>query len=842
MIDYGTRQTDLAVKRTEWRLSRVYRQAQRDIDEKLKDWQKRHEEREKRYRQQLADGKITQADFDAWMRGQVFQDKQWQARKAEIDRILLNADREAQRIVNEGKIGVFADNANYIGYDLERNGNVNTGFTLYDQNMVGRLIKSDPQILPKPAPGVQKDKAYTYYNKLMNSAITQGIVQGETIPQIAKRIVDKTGESSYASAVRNARTAYTGAQNAGRMEGLHQAQRLGIKVKKKWLATLDSRTRDAHADLDGQIQEVDDPFESELGDIMYPGDPTAEPGNVYNCFVGETNIATDSEIIRSYKHDYSGKLITVKTSSGVEFTCTPNHPILTPSGWVAAERLQDRNNLLIASIGEDDPLRINPYIEHAFTRIDAIHQLFDEMGSKRTARLGVNFHGDVPTTDVEIITQKRFLRNNRDSGCADGVNKLLLKHSDESLMGKGAFVQHFGSVWFATLRFVGSFSKALSFFGRRVIHAVVHGFRPIARRDATVLQAQADNVAGDVQFLRKRLDGFTGKVFADNIVNIEITTVSHVPVYNLQTGNSRYFVNSIIAQNGEKCNGNFAIAHNCRCTLVYVYPDYPSEMERRDNETGEIVGDMTYREWEAMKRGEGEVTEPENNNEPQTGSETDDELERFGSALQGASNAAEFWMNMDADQMDAFNASGENIYDFYNRLHDKASPETLEMPEWKPNAPGGVSNYQLSHDYSASGIDVNQVPARSDGWMAGAETTGIINVREGGFDDWQYVIGHEAGHQLANYNPELQRTIVDNPGGLLGRYNQKRGFFDGAFGEYNAEEAWADAVSSYVNSPRRFQEQYPELYDAVDGFFKSSPSARDFIDRTYAAYRRAVGL
>ena len=283
MIDYGTRQTDLAVRRAEWRLSRVYRQAQRDIDEKLKDWQKRHEEREAKYRQQLADGKITQADFDAWMRGQVFQDKQWQARKAEIDRILLNADREAQRIVNEGKIGVFADNANYIGYDLERNGNVNTGFTLYDQNTVGRLIKSDPQILPKPAPGVQKDKAYTYYNKLMNSAITQGIVQGETIQQIAKRIVNTTGERSYASAVRNARTAYTGAQNAGRMEGLHQAQALGIKVKKQWMATLDDRTRDTHAELDGQIRDVDEPFEVDGMEIDYPGDPTADPSLVYNC-------------------------------------------------------------------------------------------------------------------------------------------------------------------------------------------------------------------------------------------------------------------------------------------------------------------------------------------------------------------------------------------------------------------------------------------------------------------------------------------------------------------------------------------------------------------------------
>ena len=283
MKDYGTRQTDLAVKRAEWRLSRVYSQAQRDMAEKLKAWQEGHERREKRYRQMVDDGKMSQKDFDAWMRGQVFQGKQWQAKKEQIDNILLNADKAAQNLIDHGKLGMFAEGANHTMYEVEQVTGIETEFAMYDENTVARLIKSDPQMLPKARQGVKKDKAISYYNKLMNSAITQGIVQGETIPQIAKRIVDKTGESSYASAVRNARTAYTGAQNAGRMEGLHQAQRLGINVKKKWLATLDSRTRDAHADLDGQIQEVDDPFESELGDIMYPGDPTADPGNVYNC-------------------------------------------------------------------------------------------------------------------------------------------------------------------------------------------------------------------------------------------------------------------------------------------------------------------------------------------------------------------------------------------------------------------------------------------------------------------------------------------------------------------------------------------------------------------------------
>lgn len=41
-----------------------------------------------------------------------------------------------------------------------------------------------------------------------------------------------------------------------------------------------------------------------------------------------------------------------------------------------------------------------------------------------------------------------------------------------------------------------------------------------------------------------------------------------MPVYNLQTDNGHYFVNSSISESGEKCSNNFAIAHNCRCTLT----------------------------------------------------------------------------------------------------------------------------------------------------------------------------------------------------------------------------------------------------------------------------------
>ena len=64
---------------------------------------------------------------------------------------------------------------------------------------------------------------------------------------------------------------------------MHEAQEMGINVKKQWMAHLDSRTRDSHINLDHQIAEVDEPFQSDFGEIMYPGDFQAHPADVWNC-------------------------------------------------------------------------------------------------------------------------------------------------------------------------------------------------------------------------------------------------------------------------------------------------------------------------------------------------------------------------------------------------------------------------------------------------------------------------------------------------------------------------------------------------------------------------------
>ena len=310
MPDYGRQATDREYKRLRARIVRVYQQAYRDVERKLNDFLKRFEKKDAEMRGMLADEKITQADYDAWKRGQIFTGKQWKAKLRDIDATLYHADTVARQMVDESRFDVFAKNANYVGYNLEHGAGVNSGFTPYDRKTVSRLVRDNPDILPpRSEPG--RDKSYKWYNGKVDRAITESIIQGESLKDMAKRIGKETGETCAETLLRNARTAHTGAENAGRLEGMRQAESKGIKLKKQWIATLDSHTRDTHADLDGQIVDIDQPFEIDGMTIMYPGDPNCEwPEMVWNCrcTMVEVDPEFPDEMIERYDNE-SGEII-----------------------------------------------------------------------------------------------------------------------------------------------------------------------------------------------------------------------------------------------------------------------------------------------------------------------------------------------------------------------------------------------------------------------------------------------------------------------------------------------------------------------------------------------------
>ena len=278
MDDYAHLQTEKEIKKLDKRIHAVYSEASKDIQKKLDDFNAKYKVKEQIHLKEVQEGKWTQAEFDNWKKGQVFQSKQWEAKRDQIVNTLCNSNQTAVKMINGQTSNVFGMNATYMNYTLEHNAGVNFGFGIYDEHTVARLIKDDPQLLPKWK--INEPKDYIWNKKQVNNAVTQGIIQGESLDQISKRISNGLVMKNENLSKTFARTAMTEAQNAGRMESLKDAGKLGIDVYKEWMATLDSHTRDSHADVDGESVPVESKFSNGL---MYPAEAGGDPKEVYNC-------------------------------------------------------------------------------------------------------------------------------------------------------------------------------------------------------------------------------------------------------------------------------------------------------------------------------------------------------------------------------------------------------------------------------------------------------------------------------------------------------------------------------------------------------------------------------
>lgn len=281
MTDYGTRARDRVEKQLELRLKKTYTEAQKDILKKLDEFTTKFKAQDTEKRRQLDEGTITPDQYADWVNRRVFVGAQWEEKVKDITDTLTDIREDDLKKIFNSELSVFATNANYQAYKMEHDIGKNFGFDLYDEDAVRNLVEKKPALLPGKI--VNPKKHNSWNQGIISNAITQGIIQGESIPKIAARIANDTANHNMRASTMYARTAMTCAQNAGRMEMLRQSKEMGIDVMKKWMSTHDSRTRDSHIRLDGQVQEVEKPFKSILGKIMFPGDPQADPADVYNC-------------------------------------------------------------------------------------------------------------------------------------------------------------------------------------------------------------------------------------------------------------------------------------------------------------------------------------------------------------------------------------------------------------------------------------------------------------------------------------------------------------------------------------------------------------------------------
>ena len=283
--DLGHKLTDAELAKLERRIGKLYREAgeelQATIDAYFEQFKKRDEEM-KALIGTVQNGKEwTEADYKQWRLNQIGRGERYQAMRDKVAHRMTDANAVAVSYTNDATPGIYSLNRNYAAYTIEQVAG-NVGFDLWDEQTVKRLMVEQPDLMPyyPPKRALKRGIDLAYGKTQITASVTSSILQGKSIKHMADDLQKRITTMSRDSAIRTARTAVTGAQNAGRMDSYAAAEKMGIKLKKEWLATLDARTRHSHAMLDGEQVAQDKKFSN---GCRFPGDPQGPPWEIYNC-------------------------------------------------------------------------------------------------------------------------------------------------------------------------------------------------------------------------------------------------------------------------------------------------------------------------------------------------------------------------------------------------------------------------------------------------------------------------------------------------------------------------------------------------------------------------------
>ena len=267
---------DRKLSQVDKELKKTYRQAQKELKEKLADFNAKFAEKSREKKRQLAEGEITEKEYKDWLTGQVFVRSQFEQNLRQVNAVMLDHNRQAMNIINSGTLDTFAESYNFEAFKTEAA--IMGSFSVYNAQSVARLILEEPDLLPKWK--IDEPKDYKWNASRVNNIIRQGIIQGEGVAQITDRLCEGLATSNYKKMRMFARTALGSAQEAGRQKQMDDLAGMGVKVMKRWLATLDGVTRDSHRALDGDTIPYNEHFANGL---MFPKDPSGAASEVFNC-------------------------------------------------------------------------------------------------------------------------------------------------------------------------------------------------------------------------------------------------------------------------------------------------------------------------------------------------------------------------------------------------------------------------------------------------------------------------------------------------------------------------------------------------------------------------------
>jgi len=431
------------------------------------------------------------------------------------------------------------------------------------------------------------------------AAVRSGLIAAETNGRIVKRVRDVMTVSKR-DAETLVRTSVQTVANDAREQSFQDHS--DVIKGKEWTSSLDSRTCLICASLDNKAWTLD-------GKPINHSTPYRRAPVHFNCLTGDSFVTSTDDVTGISKRWFDGEVIVINTAAGRKLTATPNHPILTSSGWVSAGALNVGGDVICDGFSEgrgsgDGNNQNMPATIHDFVK--------SFLGSRKVSAVPMptapsDFHGDGKGSKVAVVYSDSFL--------GGGFNTSELKHPCENrfifgletaiseFFSKGYFFKCFSTRNPTSRSTVGIFNKLRYLFGGTVCHSCKLLLAPVpssnslfsknpvnnspafaenfsdasnansfvkklssffnvdnlffsGRTYSPCIEPSSESLLLDPDLASELLAGSAGSVTKDYIVNIDAIKFSG-HVYNLETVKGWYVANGIIT-------------HNCRCSLVPV--------------------------------------------------------------------------------------------------------------------------------------------------------------------------------------------------------------------------------------------------------------------------------
>ncbi|KEI10530.1 head protein [Clostridium sp. K25] len=176
----------------------------------------------------------------------------------QINNVLNDLYKINNKDINNHAFKTYEQNYFSLFYELESTYKLNLSFSMLNTDYVKKAIEY-------PVDGLKlSERLYSKHLhdlKIKTKAcLIDNMINDRGYKVVAKKL-SEISNADYKQSLRIAITEGNRLRSLARQDSYEEADKLGIGLKKKWLSTLDGKTRCLHRALDGQIKDIDKEFE-----------------------------------------------------------------------------------------------------------------------------------------------------------------------------------------------------------------------------------------------------------------------------------------------------------------------------------------------------------------------------------------------------------------------------------------------------------------------------------------------------------------------------------------------------------------------------------------------------